>query len=257
MTASFNRHIGLVNIPAAATATFEGLDPAKYQLLALIKAATNAEFATIWPTIPGPLFGSCPVQTAIADEPTKDLITSTKISYPALFVWRDGEPRFGNFTLGRRQRTQVWGIEWILGPLEPTHAIHIKNSLQFFAAMVDQICQLGGHPAYPSDYAGTFLKQTLFDDDGCGFSESTIPANGTRMGGASFNEDGSPPVYYGCRIMIEATEIAGTQSSAVNAAPHTGGDFKFTGDAEGDDQEDEEDFDDFEEFVEVQSEIED
>ena len=257
MTNSFNRQVGLLGYPVNPGGTFKDLDPAKAELLALVKAAIIAEFGDIWATIGDPVYNSQAVETEIPAEPNKELITSTKINFPALFVWRSGEPRFSWFTTGTRQLEQVWGIEWILGPLEADFAAHVTNLFPRFAALVDQICQLGGHPSYPTTYTGTFLKQTLFDADGCGFSKAEIDSdNGVRWGGASFAEDGSPPIYYGCRVMIRTSEIGVTLDSSVGANPHTGADFKFTGDAEGNDQAEEDDFDAFEEFVEVQSEIE-
>lgn len=249
---TFNRRVGLTELSPTSATTLEELDPAKYRLRDLIAAAINHEFTPIWERLILPAVGPSPVMSKFACAAEKELIQSTKIEWPALFVHRHGEPQFSQFSLGRRQRRQNWNVEWIIGPMEPGDAASVDALLTGVMNLVDQVVMTGGHPEY--QVHGTFQRQTLFEvTEGCGFTEARV--TNAAQGSASFNDDGSPPIYHGCRITIDATELSGPRVTSANAYPHTGADFRMTGDDEGDDQEGVEDFDVFEPFVDITSDF--
>lgn len=256
MQFNFNRYMGRTNMPPTSGSTLEDLDPAKVVLLDLFEAAISNELGATWANSRlGALEGKPPVSTKIPEEASKAIITNTKLTFPMLFVWRDGDPVHDMYTNGRRRKTQRWGIEWILGAYQPELAPGFSAALHYFSTLVDQICQMGGHPAYPEGNDGEFPFQALFDTStGCGFTTAEVKSSAS--GAASFTEENTGPVYHGCRVIIETTEVSGQQDDTLNAYPHEGVDFKFTGDAEGEDQADEDDWSEFDAFVEVQSDAE-
>lgn len=253
MAFDFNRYQGRVLLPPTTGTLLSGLDPAHSKLLELIADALAGALVEAWASSTLARFsGTTPVESRFPVEASAELVTSTKVKFPALFVWREGQATYDEFSFSRVRKTQQWGVEWILGPFTPDESVGFIQALAFFGDLVGQICQLGGHPDHALDFGETFPYPTLFETtNGCGFTDAVV--KNVQMGGASFNEDGSPPIYHGCRVTLETTEVSGQQSDAANSTPHEGADFKFTGDDEGDDQADEDEWADFEEFVQVKS----
>lgn len=87
--------------------------------------------------------------------------------------------------------------------------------------LVSEICIVGGHPAYGMDANGAHPAQTLFEDDGGGFSELKVV--GSIVGAASVT--GESPLYWASRVTVESLEVSGLTSLTYGTTPHEGADF--------------------------------
>lgn len=251
---TFNRYVGQFAYPTTDEDAI--LDPAGDTLRLLMKAAIIDGLDSWWQThgnIPGT--GNSPVGESLTAEPTPALLTTTPVTWPALFVYRDGEASFEWFTRGKKQLRQRWFIEWIVGPAEPGTQRRLSGALRYVAGQIAEVIRLGGHPAYALDEGDLYPAQTLYldpADGGCGFTSAEIPSDQPiAIGAAQFSEGG--PTYHGVRVPLVTLELDGATSVIGDASEHVGATFALGGDSDGDFAQDIEDTSDA--LVEIDSDI--
>lgn len=163
---------------AAGTATDSIPDTGRDVLLALFKAALNAELnqtsanGDAWTNaVTGtPLAGTLPVQDELAMMPDADLVLQRKCAWPLLCVYRDGEPwAVEEFSLGRAKLTTRMHVDWILGPLDIASRYKLTSFMQRAAKVITLTCWEGGHPQYRASADGRALY--VLGDNGAGFKE--------------------------------------------------------------------------------------
>ncbi|HEY3494739.1 MAG TPA: hypothetical protein VGK73_08645 [Polyangiaceae bacterium] len=230
-----NRQSGRLAFPVTqGVGTFQDLDQANEILLKLFRAAIRSDLGTPFETasMGTSLMGKFAVEHYATAQPTEDYIKTSKVDFPALFVYPLDEATPRGFTVARSMTTQQWAVEFILGPLGPDEVYRLRNMFRAVLKLVTEVVRVGGHPAYAMDPANVQPQQVLYwdGDGGCGFS--TVTVTGAQMGAAAFSEGG--PAYHGVRVILETGEVSGVADETYGSVPHEGANFDITGDAEGD-----------------------
>jgi len=233
---SLHRTFGRLSLPLRSTAvggTLSQVDPAGTILLDLLAAAITAELEPIWDTaVAGTaLSESVPVKQKFQAKPDAESLTQVKTAFPLLCVTRSSRPaQVEDLTLDQPQLTQLWDIDYLLGPLEIGTAIKLDPVLALVVKTVILVVNTGGHRAYLTgtnqgfSYAMNVLGKG--DDRACGFHSATVTEVATGTGKLS---DGGP-VYYGASATLRTTEIAEWAESDGETVPFGGttGSFGLT-----------------------------
>lgn len=234
----FNRRVGALELPTEADvgATLRELDPAKEILIAVFRAAILADLGPRWETARTgtPLADRDPVESTLDIEPTQEIIQQERLKFPLLAVYRDGNAEVTEFTLAIDRVTQRWGVDYVLGPLDPAAIRRIGNALHAVARIVMEVVNVGGHPAYGMDQSGTQPKQVLVGsyEDCTGFSSIRVVS--WQTGQASFATDGQGPTYWWMTLQLETTEDDARTDPYLGIPDHQAADFKLgTGNEDG------------------------
>lgn len=205
MTDSLYQRIGEMRMPTKASdvsdfdLTLAPLDPARDTLLALLAAAINLELGPAWAivaaVVPG-YVGKQPVQDTWPGPPSAEILLQRKADFPILFVSRDGDGTYDDFSLQRRKLTQAWELHYVLSPLTVGDTRKLQDVLTRVGTVINATIERGGHPAYQGG------AKVLFS---AGFA--TMAVGRTRRGQARFVQGDNAPTYWMFSADIESTEI--------------------------------------------------
>lgn len=232
---TLNRRIGSITFPLSDDSE---LDRSQRVLLGLFRAALESDFSGVWATRAQktPLASTnSPVESVYLLEPDNETIRQLKPRFPALFVYTGDTETHARFSVARSVVTKTWGVEWILGPLDPEQASRMRPLLNAFGPLLTEICLTGGHPAYAMDARNVHPAQVLFEDDANGAAFSTARVSGFTVGAASIT--GESPLYWAAHVTIETTEVSGVASATEGTVPHVGATFTASDEADEDDPE--------------------
>ena len=232
---TLNRRIGSLSFPLSDDSE---LDRAQRILAELFRAAVESDFSGVWQTRAQktPLASaSSPVESVYLLEPDNETIRQLKPKFPALFVYTGDTETHARFSVARSVVTKTWGIEWILGPLDPEQASRLRPLLNAFGPLITEVCLRGGHPAYAMDAGNVHPRQVLFEDDARGAAFSSVRVSGVTVGAASIA--GESPLYWAANVTIETTEVSGTTDTAQGTTSHVGATFTMSDEADESDPE--------------------
>lgn len=180
--------------------TLAPLDPVRDTLLELFKAAINDEFEAVWDTVVDgvdTLTDTDPVESTWPGMPSPELMQQRKCDFPALFLYRDGEAEFEDYSLAQTRRTQTWGLDYILSPLGADDFRRAGDILFGVSQLVALVIQEKGHPAYQSGASVT-----------TGVGLSSLEVTRARLGQARFG-DADGPTYLSLSMTLRTTELSG------------------------------------------------
>lgn len=205
MSQSMHNGFGATRFPIPDTIeSAYDVDPGQATILGLIEAAINAELGDAWLKMLGELpanhpltrDGSTkPVGTALPFEVIPQHMTQWKARWPVLAAYREGEPEFGWMSTERRQLTQQWSVDWIIGPLDAGQIIRLGRFAVAVARIIDAVISRGYHPAYNGgarQFFGQFANIETKSIQGPGIAQSLTEESG---GG-----------YYGLTVTLESVE---------------------------------------------------
>lgn len=203
---SLYEKFGALGLPLAdsTAGTFTSLDPGRDVLLNVFAAALNDELAAVWTAaLLTPLENSAPVKTKFGLEPNQDLLGSTKVTFPALFVYRSTETAATDeHTLWQERITQPWGVDYMLGPLTAGDDRKFRDVLIAAVKIIKLTVRRGGHRAYAETNG---VANLVLIGPPTGFS--TVRVVNFQLGRASFSEAG--PAYHSLSLRLETTELDG------------------------------------------------
>jgi hypothetical protein len=198
MTEHLYRRFGDADFPPDLTASPETLvasfDPQLDAMLALFKAAINAELGAAWALacVGTALAASDPVQDTLWVQPTKASLRAQKLGWPLLCLARvSGTAE--ELTLAKEQIITTWALDYLLGPLTAADYRRLGSALGAALKTLQLTLRELSHPDYLSG-----ARQ--FD----GFN--TVGIKSWAMGPASFGEDGEGIEYFGLHIDFETSE---------------------------------------------------
>jgi hypothetical protein len=205
MTDSVYRHFGDTEFPQDLTASpetlFASLDPQLDAILALFKAALNAELGAAWDLarvgtalefLKGTMTASTPVVDTLWTQPTKASLRAQSLGFPLLCLARVSTTN-EELTLSKEMVSTTWALDYLLGPLSGADYRRLAAALPAALKVIQMTTRELSHPAYLSG-----ARQ--FD----GFN--TIGIKSSAMGPASFGEDGGGVEYFGLHVDFETTE---------------------------------------------------
>lgn len=231
MTDSLFQRLGEMRLPTKAgdvdpaALTLAQLDPARDAMLALFAAAINAELGPAWATVVAAvpsLTGTNPVADTWPGEPSPEIVTQRKCSFPCLFLARTGVGKFNDYSLARKQLTQEWGLHYIVSPVDVGDLRKVGDILIRVGATVMHCIERGGHPSY---LGGSKVLGTV--------GLSILNLTKIQAGQAKFaSGDGAAPMYHSLSCELESVEIANWVPGT--AAPFNGAGLSLgTGNADG------------------------
>ena len=194
--------------------TLAPLDPARDTMLALFAAACNFELGPAWAVaIAGtPLVGTSVVQDTWPGPLTPEVVLQRKCGFPCLFLSRDGQGKYDDFSLARKELTQTWGLHYILSPIDIGDARKLQDILVRIGATVMATIERKGHPAYQNGDA------VLWDTELATLNIMTATAGQARFA----DTDKTSPLYHSLSMELISTEI-------VEPLQGTAADWKGTG----------------------------
>lgn len=220
---TFNRTVGLTALPTTNTgaATLAYLDPAQDILIALLKTAINNDLGPAWSSaaLGTQLSGRNPVASTFPFSPDDKLLLEVKPQFPILCVDRARKQK-KSFTRQYDAYDSTWEIDYILGPLTVEEKRKIGAAIHVVENIVQQICKVGGHPAYAMDGNSVQPAQVLTGNQSgnCGFSR--FEWESAEAGNASFGE--GSPMFWGTRIVCTSTEYGQITDATANSNAHVG-----------------------------------
>jgi hypothetical protein len=240
MTAnSLHASIGGLSLPLADAAheTGESLEPARDILLELLTAAINDELGQRWKSVISAgicsLINTDPVVTQCPLEPDEQLLQSTEVKFPALFVYRDERGKWesndGDGRLGWPFR-----IDYVLGPLTAGDRRKLQDFLVAAVKVMIMTIERGGHLAYAAQ-SGHLTQPKLVLGHGGSAGLEGVKIAETSWGAASFSKDGAK--YWAASLTIECYEDLEPGDSDPRDTPYDGVDASLgtgTGIAEDD-----------------------
>jgi hypothetical protein len=230
VTNSLYQTLGAMALPTKATdvdataLTLAPLDPARDAMLALFAAAIVAELGPAWDVVAAAvpsLAGVSVVADTWPGEPSPEIVLQRKCKFPCLFLSRSGVGTFQYITLARRQKTQKWGLHYIVSPVDVGELRKVGDILARVSAVLLSTIERGGHPSYQSGskvLASVGLDSVELDND--------------QAGQARFAADPASPLYRSLSCELTTTE-------STNWVPGTAPDFNGasyslgTGDSSG------------------------
>lgn len=205
MTDSLYQRIGQMRVPTKASdvddtaLTLAPLDPARDTLLALLAAAINFELGPAWAKAAAagtPLTGKQPVSDTWPGPPSPEVLLQRAGSFPMLFLSRDGDGTYEDFSLVKKQLRQMWELHYVLSPLTIGDTRKLQDILVRIGAVVLGTIERKGHPAYQGGAPVLYTS---------GFA--TLNIGRTRRGQARFVTGDNAPTYWMFSADIESTEI--------------------------------------------------
>lgn len=214
---SLLRRFGALEIPttpASVTETLAPLDPGRDILLGLFRQAIISELAAAWQIARAgtPLSAAAVVQDTWPGPLTQEVVKTRVFGWPALAVYRTGEATYEEHTLEIDRLTQLWSIDYVLGPLAPEDQRRLRDILVAVPKVMSQTIRRRGHP----DFDGGALQ--FFEDSG---RFASVRMVNHEIGAAPFAGEGQP-LYHACSVQVETTEtdgdIAGVDTDLTGAA---------------------------------------
>lgn len=184
--------------------SFSLLDPVRDRLLELFTTAINDEFGAAWTIVIAALpsghgLGASPVTDKYPAEPTAELMTERKASFPALFLHRVDEPQFESHTMFADKLIQDWHMHWVLGPLDLEARRRILDLGRSIGFLLKAIERDFGHKSY-QDGANQF-------EPSVGNLMSFEMTGHTQPGAARFDGDEENRTFWATRYTLRTSEI--------------------------------------------------
>jgi len=197
------------------TNLFSVTDPGRDNMIALFTAAINTELAqsttVIEPTsawakvIPSTrLDGVMPVSDTTYDLPRRSVLRETKLTYPLLGVYRT-QATHDEFTLAQERITQLWGFDYVMGPLSVADFRRLGGAMNAVRTIVQLVIRRRGHPAYKGG--------ALQFGPGTG-QFSTIQVTESSEGPAQFGQEDEGMEFHALHMVLKTTELAGLDAIA-------------------------------------------
>jgi hypothetical protein len=211
MTAnSLNASIGGLSLPLAelATDTSSSLDPARDIILELLAAALKDELGQRWQTVVSAaqcvLHNTTPVESQCPLEPDEQLLQSTEVIFPALFVYRDERGKWesndGDGVLGWPFR-----IDYVLGPLTAGDRRKLQDFLTAAVKVMILTIERGGHLAYAAQ-PGHLSQPKLVLGYGGSAGLTGIKIADVMWGASGFSKDSAK--YWSASLTVQCQEEA-------------------------------------------------
>lgn len=137
-----------------------------------------------------PLRGTRAVETVLQLAPTPDTLGAMRIKFPALAIYREGDATYARRGLKRLQRTQNWGVEYMLGPIGIDDARVIGDACLAAADIIFAAIENRGMTAgvgWPIPVASIYVSKS----QGPGWAAV----------------DGQPAPYWGISLSVTTTEV--------------------------------------------------
>tara|TARA_R100001163_G_scaffold64608_1_gene59267 strand:- start:3907 stop:4695 length:789 start_codon:yes stop_codon:yes gene_type:complete len=221
MSDSLYRYFGGTSYPVDGaqvenTNLFSVSDPGRDKLIALFKTAINMELAqsttlvqpaSAWAAVTPStaLDGILPVSDTTYDMPRKSVLRETKLTYPLLALYRTSATH-DEFTLAQEQITQLWGFDYILGPLSVADFRRLGGALNAVKTIVQLCIRRRGHPAYQNG-ALQFGK-------GSG-NFSTVQITESSEGVANYGQEAEGMEFFSLHMVLKTTEHDGIVEGTV------------------------------------------
>jgi hypothetical protein len=216
MTRPDNSHffarIGAVEFPVEGDQVtdeqlFSVCDPIVDRLLKLLRAAVNKELGQDVNTVePSSVWSVARTGTRLATElpvadtlytaPTPELLLSSEYGFPLLCVYRGGSESDGKWSLDIDRLSSNWGIEYILGPLDPADHRRLAGALTTAHGVLLLTLRRGSHPAY-DEGRHQFPEPEIW----------SIQAMRSQIGPARFGEQDRGQIFYGVRVSLDIVEL--------------------------------------------------
>lgn len=190
---------------ADVTTTLTPLDPAKAMLVALFKAALNAELGDVWTKVTNtlatdhPLRNTNPVQSTLELPPTPENIGQVKKTFPLLCVHRSGRATAEEYLLSQDKVTQTWDVHYILAPTDVGDCRKLLDVCVAVPKILRLVIRKRGHPQYQSG------ALQFFDGQGTLASVNLTGWEGPVQ--ASFAPEENAPTYHAVVMQLETTEL--------------------------------------------------
>lgn len=126
------------------------------------------------------------VSTTLPFAASHNVLKTFNAQYPILFLARDGDGIYNEFTIHQEKLTQIWSLDYVLGPL----ILDDERKLGALASAIPKIISLTIDSIYNIE----------------GFSAIKIVSH--KIGKARFSEDPAAPEYLGTFMIIETVELA-------------------------------------------------
>jgi len=217
-----NERFGAATFPSRTGAAYEldssaGLlrHPGQDTLLALFRAAINAELGDDWTTVTNTLEtghrlrSTSPVESARPLRPSKNVLLELKSKAPILFLHPDGEGEFSAFTQYEDQKTQDWKLHWIIGPCDVGDARKIEWFADKIGKLIRRVCVGKLHPAYMS---GAIQWNDDSSTNAADFTKVAVTKSGFDPGAVFEGEDDTP--FGALQVSLQTTETSSTLTDA-------------------------------------------
>ncbi len=181
-------------------ATLVSLDPGRDVLLDLMSAALIYELTPRWAavTLGTPLAGTLPVADKLPLLPLPQEMRQRKAGFPLLAVYRseDRPAVIDDFTLWQDRLTQLWHLDYILGPLHIADERRLKDALVAAGKIAALTLSRGYHRAYAGGVV-TLLEHF-----------SRVTGKTLQSGTAKFAEGDNAAYYHALSMTFETVELA-------------------------------------------------
>jgi len=190
------------------TNLFSVADPGRDNLLALFASAINAELAksttvveagSVWAVVtPSTILdGKMPVEDTVYDMPRRSILRETKLKFPLLAIYRTSATH-DEFSLAQERMTQLWGLDYIMGPLSVSDFRRLGATLNAVKNIVQLVIRRRGHPSYKNG--------ALQFGPGTG-RFSTIGVVESSEGPAQFGQEGEGMEFHALNMILRTTEL--------------------------------------------------
>lgn len=201
---SLLRRFGALELPdtlASVTETLAPLDPGRDILLGLFRQAILSELNAPWQVVTSgtPLAGTAVVQDAWPGPLSPEIVKARVTQWPCLAVYRTGEATYEEHTLEIDRLTQLWSVDYVLGPLAPEDQRRLRDILVAVPKVLSQTIRGRGHPDYENGALQFFEESGRF---------ASVRLVNHEIGAAPFAGEGQP-LYHACSVQLETTETDG------------------------------------------------
>lgn len=216
---------GLVEFPVEGdqvtdTQLYSVLDPLLDRMLGLFRAAINQELGqgidsvaatSVWAAVRTgtKLATALPVADVLYTHPTPQVVLSSKYSFPLLAVYRESGAG-DEFSLALEQDKCQWGVDYILGPLDPADHRRLTAAIRGVFMVLKQTIRQGSHPAYDGG-AKQFADEELWK----------LQLVRWQAGPAKFGEADKGQEFFALHLELGSEELVVPDEDAA-AAPFEG-----------------------------------
>jgi hypothetical protein len=221
----FFSRFGLVEFPVEGDQVtdeqlYSVLDPLLDKMLRLFRAAINQELGqaidsvvatSVWAAVRTgtKLATALPVADVLYTAPTPQVVLSSKYKFPLLCCYREGGDA-GEFSLALDKTADRWGVDYILGPLDPADHRRLTAAVRGVFMVLQQAIRAGAHPALDSG-ASQFPDGELWK----------LRLARWEAGPAKFGETDRGQEFFALHLALESEELIVPDESA-GAAPFLG-----------------------------------
>jgi len=186
---------------------FSAFDPVRDTLIALFQTALVAELAKAWNVarVGTRLSDREPVADVLHEMPRRGLLQQQLFKYPLLCVYRTSSTS-DELTLWRERITQLWGVDYIIGPLDPAEYRRLGGALQAAQKLLQLTLRQSGHPAYLGG------RVVLTPDNG-GLDTARVVS--TQIGPAQYGETDEGQEFHAMSMVLETTELDALDLDAI------------------------------------------